>query len=108
MTENDNVVIAQRKRITSVTGRITLDTGAVVSFAIGTEELKAAGQNYCIAHNTLPGRRDWNNWGGAYGNSMPESAAQEDCNVCIPFVHMSEKILFSDADEKYLELYREV
>jgi hypothetical protein len=85
----DDVVIAQRKRITSVTGRITLDTGAVVSFAIGTEELKAAGQNYCIAHNTLP-----------------ESAAQEDCNVCIPFVHMSEKILFSDADEKYLELYQ--
>ena len=84
----DDVVIAQRKRITSVTGRITLDTGAVVSFAIGTEELKAAGQNYCIAHNTLP-----------------ESAAQEACNTCIPFVHMSEKILFC-ADEKYLELYR--
>ena len=43
---HDDVVIAQRKRITSVTGRITLDTGAVVSFAIGTEELKAAGGRF--------------------------------------------------------------
>ena len=83
----DDVVIAQRKRITSVTGRITLDTGAVVSFAIGTEELKAAGQNYCIAHNTLP-----------------ESAAQEDCNTCIPLVHTLEAMMTAN-DAQYMRMY---
>jgi len=35
---NDAEVIAQRKRIKSVTGMVTLDTGEVVSFALRTPE----------------------------------------------------------------------
>ena len=92
---NDAEVIAQRKRIKSVTGMVTLDTGEVVSFALRTPELmrwveRGQGGSYCIAHNTLP---------------ESSAVAQEDLNVCIPLVHTLEEMLTAP-DAQYMRMYR--
>jgi len=92
---NDAEVLAQRKRIKSVTGMVTLDTGEVVSFALRTPELmrwveRGQGGSYCIAHNTLP---------------ESSAVAQEDVNVCIPLVHTLEEMLTAP-DAQYMRMYR--